>query len=223
MTSQRLLQIFIAFALLYCLLILTGNETVTWYLKPLLLPFLFYAVLKSEKFKTKKWLLAALLFSWIGDCILMFVHRDELYFIFGLVAFLVAHILLIVLFTKQDAVHESFKKPLFWVGFAFATAYLITMLSLLLPNLGDLKLPVMGYALTITIMLKTSLKGTFDWGENSKYLVLIGATFFVASDSILAINKFHSPLPLASFWIMLTYLTAQFYITNGILKLNQKK
>lgn len=222
-TSQRLLQIFIAFGIGYSILLLTGNNTLTWYLKPFLIPFLFYAVVKSEPFDTKKWLLLALFFSWIGDCILMFADKGELYFIFGLVAFLLAHILFIVLFTQQTLVSISFKKPLFWVGFVCATIYLISILSLLIPTLGDLKFPVTGYALTITIMLKTALKGTFDWQGNSKYMVLIGATFFVISDSILAINKFHSPVTAASFSIMITYLIAQFSITFGILKLNQKK
>ena len=221
-TSQRLLQSFTAFGILYCLLLLTGNETVTWYLKPLLLPFLFYAVAKNQSFKTRKWLLSALLFSWIGDCILLFADRGELYFILGLVAFLIAHILLIVLFTKQKSANQSFRKLLFWLGFAGATIYLAAMLSLLLPTLGDLTFPVIVYALIITIMLKTALKGTFDWNGKSKYIVLIGAALFVTSDSILAINKFHSPMPLASFWIMLTYLAAQFFITDGILKLNEK-
>lgn len=222
-TSQRLLQGFLVFGILYSLLLLTGNDAITWYLKPFLLPFLFYGVVKSEPFKTKKWLLSALLFSWIGDCILMFADKGELYFIFGLVAFLIAHIVLIVLFTKQKSEHKSFKKSFFWVGFACATLYLATMLSLLLPSLGDLRFPVTAYALTITIMLKTALKGTFDWNGNAKYMVLIGAVFFVASDSILAINKFYSPIDSASYSIMITYLIAQFCITDGILKLNTKK
>ena len=117
----------------------------------------------------------------------------------------------------------SFKKPLFWVGFTCATIYLAGILSILLPSLGDLTFPVIVYALTITIMLKTALKGSFDWNGNSKYLVLLGAAFFVASDSILAIDKFHSPIASASYSIMITYLIAQFYITSGILELNQKK
>ena len=67
-----------------------------------------------------------------------------------------------------------------------------------------------------------ALKGAFNWEGNSKYCVFIGAIFFVTSDSILAIDKFHEPIPLASFWIMITYLIAQFCITDGILKLNKK-
>ena len=70
-------------------------------------------------------------------------------------------------------------------------------------------------------MLVIALKGAFNWKNSSKYIVLLGAVFFVTSDSILAINKFHSPITLATFWIMLTYLIAQFCITYGILKLNK--
>ena len=62
LTSKRLLQGFVVFGILYSILLLSGNETLTWYLKPFLLPFLFYAVVKSEPFETKKWLLVALLY-----------------------------------------------------------------------------------------------------------------------------------------------------------------
>lgn len=221
--SQKSLQIFIAFGLLYALLLLTGNDVLTWYLKPLLLPFLFYAVVKTESFETKKWLLSALFLSWIGDCILLFSDKGELYFIFGLVAFLIAHILFIVLFTKQKSENKHFKNVLFWIGFMAVIGYLVSMLSILLPTLGDLKIPVCIYALTISIMLKMAIKGALSWKNNSKYLVLVGAIFFVASDSILALNKFHSPIASASYSIMITYLMAQFCITKGILDLNQKE
>ena len=222
-TSQKLLQFFLVFGLLYLILLLTGNDTVTWYLKPLLLPVLFYAVVKSEPFETKKWLLFALLFSWIGDCILLFADKGELYFIFGLIAFLIAHILFIRLFFRQKSEKKHSKNPLFWIGFIGVITYLVSMLMFLFPTLGGLKFPVGIYAMTISIMLVVALKGAFNWENNSKYIVLFGALFFVVSDSILAINKFHSPIPMATFWIMVTYLVAQFSITYGILKLNEKK
>ena len=222
-TSQRVLYVFAVFAVLYSALLLQGAATLTWYLKPFLLPFLLYAVVKSESFETQKWLLSALLFSWIGDCILLFASKGELYFIFGLVAFLIAHILFIVLFNKQKSAHNPVKSPLFWIGFIGVIAYLISMLSLLLPTLGDLKIPVSIYALTISVMLVAALKGAIRWEKKSKYLVLSGSVFFVVSDSILAIDKFYSPIESASYSIMITYLIAQFYITKGILELNRKE
>ena len=220
-TSQRLLQVFLIFGIVYSIFLLTGNDTLTWYLKPFLLPVLFYAVVKSDPFETKKWLLFALLFSWIGDCILMFADRGELYFIFGLITFLIAHILFIRLFFRQKSENKHSKNPLFWIGFIGIIIYLVSMFVFLFPTLGDLKFPVGIYAMTISIMLVIALKGAFNWKKSSKYIVLLGAVFFVTSDSILAINKFHSPITLATFWIMLTYLIAQFCITYGILKLNK--
>ncbi len=222
-TSQRLLQVFLVFGILYSTLLVTGNDTLTWYLKPLLLPILFYAVAKSDSFDTKKWLLLALLFSWIGDCILLFANKGALYFISGLVAFLIAHILFIVLFSKQKSKSNHRKSPIFWFGFVSILAYLVILLYILLPTLGDLKIPVCIYALTISIMLKMALKGIVNWDNKSKYTILIGAIFFVTSDSILALDKFHAPLPQASFWIMVTYIIAQFAITYGILKWNENK
>ncbi|MGV3697889.1 lysoplasmalogenase [Flavobacterium sp.] len=221
--SKKFLKYFAVFGMLYCILLLTGNDTLTWYLKPLLLPILFYAVVNSAHFETKKWLLAALLFCWIGDCVLLFTHKGELYFILGLVSFLIAHVLFIVLFIKQKSANQSFKKSLFWIGFVAATIYLATMLSFLLPSLGDLRFPVIAYALTITIMLKTALKGTFDWNGKSKHIVFLGAALFVLSDSLLAIDKFHTSFESASYFIMITYLMAQFFITSGMLELNAKK
>ncbi len=219
-TSQRLLYLYSVFAAIYLVLLLQGVDRLTWYLKPVLLPVLFYAVVKIDPFETKKWLLSALLFSWIGDCILLFSDKGELYFIFGLVAFLVAHIFFIRLFFGRKSEDNHSNNQLFWCGYFVIIIYLVGMLVLLLPTLGNLKMPVGIYAMTISIMLVQALKGAYNWEGKAKYLVLIGAAFFVTSDSILAINKFHTPIPLASFWIMLTYLVAQLYITSGILELN---
>jgi uncharacterized membrane protein YhhN len=59
---------------------------------------------------------------------------------------------------------------------------------------------------------------------NSKsYLfVLIGAMTFIASDSLIAINKFAFKIPLSDVWIMATYIIAQYLIVEGIL-LGRKK
>ncbi len=222
MNSQNFLKTFLGISGVYMLLIIIGHEDFAWYLKPFLLPFLFYAVAKSNPFETKKWLLAALLFSWIGDCMLLFADKGELYFIFGLISFLIAHILFIVLFVKQKAEVIHHKQTQYWFGFSFVLVYLFGMLSLLIPKLGDLKIPVGIYAMTISLMLIETIKGSFNWKDKSKYLVLVGAVFFVTSDSVLAINKFYSPVPNDSFWIMATYLIAQFCIVKGILKMNQK-
>jgi uncharacterized membrane protein YhhN len=89
------------------------------------------------------------------------------------------------------------------------------LVTILYPVLGDLKIPVMVYALVLTVMV---LQSIFRYGFTSSasfWNVCIGALFFLASDSLLAINKFLQPLPSASLLIMVTYMVAQYSITVG--------
>ena len=214
---------FIGFSLVYLLLILFGWETIAWFLKPFLLPFLILTVYLHERFSTKKVLITALTLSWIGDIILMFADKGELYFIAGLIAFLLSHISYIILFNKQLKIYLKNSKIIFWVGVTVIAIYLIVIMLLLLPSLGDLKIPVLLYALTISIMLLFALKGFLNWQKPANSYILIGAIVFVASDSLLAFDKFYAPLQYSSFLIMATYLLAQYLIVSGILKLNKKK
>ena len=220
MKSNSILNSFIGFSFIYLLIILFGREDIAWFLKPFLLPFLFVAVYLHERFASKKILLTALSFSWIGDIILMFSTKGELYFIGGLVAFLFSHIFYIIVFNKQLKVYLRKSKFIYWIGITVIIIYLAAIMLLLLPNLGELMLPVFAYALIISIMLLFALKG---WQKPANSYILIGAIIFVASDSILALNKFYATLQYSTFLIMLTYLTAQYLIVIGILKLNKKK
>ena len=51
--------------------------------------------------------------------------------------------------------------------------------------------------------------------KRSFAFIFVGALFFMVSDSLLAINKFMQPLPMASLTIMATYIVAQFLIVEG--------
>ena len=101
--------------------------------------------------------------------------------------------------------------------------YFFGMITTLGPKLGPLTVPVIVYAIVISSMLFFALKGSYQWAKIPYQSVLIGAILFIASDSILAFNKFYQAIPFASFLIMVTYLAAQYGIVWGILNLNQKK
>jgi uncharacterized membrane protein YhhN len=223
MKNKVALYIFISYSIFYLAMIALNQEEIARYLKPFLLPLLVVAVCLSEKFKTKTLLLTALTFSWIGDVILLFADKGEIYFILGLVAFLVSHVFYIVLFSKQTISKTISNKLSFVAGIALILLYFFGMITTLGPKLGSLTVPVVIYAIVISSMLFFALKGSFQWNTIPYQAVLVGALFFIASDSILAFNKFYEPIPYASFLIMITYLAAQFCIVWGILKLNQKK
>lgn len=222
MQPSLLLKTFIGFTIIYLAIQFLNLEGFDIYMKPILLPILMGAVILSESFSTKKILLTALTFSWIGDIILLFTDRGELYFIFGLVAFLISHLVYIALFSKQQNTRTNDNKALFLIGVLAILAYFVFMIDTLFPKLGPLKIPVLVYAIVITTMLFFAFKGSLKWAIPANNYILIGAIIFVSSDSILAFNKFYAPIEHTSFYIMATYCLAQYLIVAGILKLNSK-
>ena len=188
-----------------------GNVQIT--VKPLLMPSLAAYFLFSVKQKNKLAFLViiALLFSWIGDVMLMFVELKSIYFILGLVAFLLAHIAYILIFNKSS---QDFKPKIFTYSTGFLlTLYGILLILLMWPGLGDLMIPVIIYTAIIMTMGITAL---FRKASGAS-LVLIGAMLFIASDSLLALNKFYQAFAAAGFWVMLTYILAQYFIVIGMI------
>lgn len=222
MRNSSFFKIYLAFSIVYLIILLSGYERFDLFLKPILIPIIGFGAYFYRKFPTQNILLAGLLLSWLGDVILLFTDLGEIYFILGLVFFLIAHIVYCVLFNKQKRIRKRQNKPLFIFGSILIALYLIGMVSVLMPYLGELEIPVSVYASVISVMLLFAFNGFLVWEKPGNQLVFLGAFFFIVSDSILAVNKFYAPIPKSSFFIMLTYLLAQYLIVVGILKLNPK-
>jgi uncharacterized membrane protein YhhN len=213
-------KIFTGFSSIYLLLLFLGYENLDLYLKPVLIPLLGLGVYYFEKFPSKKILLTALLFSWIGDVLLLFSYKAEIYFILGLASFLLSHLFYCVLFLKQNNIVNKLNTFKYTGGCVAIVLYLIGMFTVLLPVLGDLKIPVIIYAIVISAMLLFAFRGYLIWDKKGTHYVFAGAIIFVISDSILAVNKFYCPIEKSSFFIMITYLVAQYLIATGVLMLN---
>lgn len=216
-------KIYIVFSILYLIVLFTGHENLDLYLKPALIPLLGFGVYFHRKFPSRKILLNALLFSWIGDVILLFADIAEIYFILGLLSFLIAHLSYCVLFNKQITGEIQINKILFAVGSLIIACYLTGIILVLIPNLGELEIPVIVYAAVISTMLLFAFNGYLIWKKPGALYIFLGAVSFVVSDSILALDKFHAPIEKSSFFIMLTYLVAQYLIVVGIIRLNTQK
>lgn len=183
--------------------------------KPFLMTFLvLFFIRETGAIKTdlKKFIVAALVFSWLGDLLLMFETRNENYFIFGLVAFLTAHIFYILFFEKI-ILAETLKKQ-YWI-FLPVMIYYVILISVLSPALEDMKWPVRIYGIVISYMLIKALQT--GWIKDKKTVVCLisGASLFVISDTLLALNKFYQPFAYAGIFIMLTYGIAQLLIAVG--------
>lgn len=223
MRNAVFFKIYIVFSILYLIVLFTGHENLDLYLKPALIPLLGFGVYFHPKFLSRRILLNALIFSWIGDLILIFADIAEIYFILGLVSFLIAHITYCVLFNKQIIGEIQINKVLFGLGSLVIAFYLTAIILVLMPNLGDLKIPVIVYAAVISTMLLFAFNGYLIWKKPGALYIFLGAITFVISDSILAFDKFHAPIEKSSFFIMLSYLVAQYLIVVGIIRLNAQK
>jgi uncharacterized membrane protein YhhN len=193
-------------------------ETLHFIAKPLLIPVLLLLLaLTKSSLPCKNLLLIGLFFSWMGDVFLLFENQNNLFFIFGLASFLTTHIFYAVYFLRIKSANASLlkKQPIL---IALVLGYGITLVWQLYPHLNDLKLPVIIYAAVICTMLLCSLHIFLQVNRKSGIYFLMGASFFVISDSLLAINKFYQPFAHAGILIMLTYCTAQYFIVQGFIK-----
>lgn len=198
--------------------IATGITSLHYFAKPLLIPLLILLLIFSKTVAPHKILLVTgLIFSWLGDMFLLFENSNALFFIFGLVCFLITHIFYIIYFNKikSDKPSLLFKQPLSAI---FVIGYGIFLVWLLFPYLAELKIPVMVYALVICTMLLCSIHIFYKVNTPANRYYLTGAFLFVLSDSILALNKFYFSFTLAGVFIMLTYCAAQYFIVRGFIK-----
>lgn len=191
--------------------------------KPLLMPVLIGIFMLSvdKNFKLKNTFVIALLFSCLGDVALMFVPQNENFFLLGLAAFLITHILYIIAFVKIGNKAGFVKRtPL---ALTPLIIYFVALIAWLYPHLiSDLKIPVVVYALTIALMVVFALNNYRSIPDKAFWNHLMGATLFVLSDSLIAINAFIQPIAFAGVFIMILYVAGQYLITKGFVVFSKK-
>ncbi len=199
-------------------------QWVKYLAKPLLMPILIFWLIKTMNYKLnlfQQLIAAGLILSCFGDVFLMF-DQAEL-FIWGLGSFFITHILYIVGFIQSNKnSHTPWSARLFFalpfVGLTYIFIQILSPYILSSDEHQALLIPVVCYASIIAIMGITAAWRISIFNKDSYNYILYGALLFVASDSMIAINKFISPLPWASILIMVTYMTAQFLIVKGSMR-----
>lgn len=157
-------------------------------------------------------IVAGLFFSLFGDVLLI----NSKGFLAGLISFFIAHVFYIAAFIQNKSLDTILYLPtaLPFLIFAFL------ILTLIYSGLHKLKVPVILYLLVIVIM---------GWQALNQYIVdssvfhlsaVIGASLFMISDSLIAINKFKKPIKHERLAIMSTYYLGQWLIALSVLGLN---
>ena len=191
------------------------NSILQFIFKPLIIPVVIGYFDSQVNDITKgfnKWIVFALIFSWIGDVLLMFQDKKDIFFLLGLSSFLLAHIFYIIYFHKARLRDNVKSNP--WL-LVIVVVYYGALISFLSPYLGDMKLPVRIYGIVISFMFMLALHMLFIKNKLAGKWMMIGALLFVLSDSLLAINKFYQTFEFAGILIILTYALAQFFIVKG--------
>jgi len=154
-------------------------------------------------------------FSMIGDICLM-LPREQ--FIGGLVAFLLGHVCYIVGFNFQAPPINVV--TLFMVAGVVLVAWAVIRplrAGLLAKGQKPLLQPVQIYAGVISLMLLSALVTLerSDWDTTAAILASLGAASFFLSDTLLAWNRFVTPISQASLKVRVTYHLGQILIALG--------
>ena len=197
--------------------------------KPLLMLLMMFWYAKSST-KPLKILLYALFFSFLGDVFLMFLQLSEHFFLSVLSAFLVTHILYIIIFVKYvDQEKKSIlrRRPHLMLPFVLYGLSLISYLySIATPKFIEMQIPVIVYASVIMVMVITAIARYEKVPQKSFSWVLVGALLFMFSDTLIALNNFSSFFDeikyVARISIMILYFFGQFLIVKGLLKTEEE-
>lgn len=181
---------------------------------------LHYLVNRQFQEIFSKSLVLALIFSCAGDTLLMFQGKDGNFFMFGLGAFLVAHIFYMLAYRQHQSSDRSNElQGLQKIRYAFPVVLSGTgLIVILYGRLDGMKIPVLIYAVVLTAMVLAALFRFGKTTSSSFAMVFGGAILFMISDSLIAINKFLESLSHAGLWIMITYIVAQYLIVTGLMK-----
>ena len=175
---------------------------------------------KNIEGKAVRFAFVAFLFSLFGDSFLMFTEKAMTFFLSGLASFLVAQIFYILLFHRTIKISGG--EPFLRKNLLYLNGYIMYGFSIytLLFNHLDivLKIAVFVYMVALLGMSAMALNRYKAVNSKSFFLVFAGSVLFVISDSLIAIDKFLTPIPNERTFIMSTYIAAQYLIVRGILK-----
>lgn len=157
----------------------------------------------------RRWILVGLVFSLGGDVALMWPQAG---FLPGLVSFLIAHLAYIAAFSRPLRFGA---RPWVFVLYGVVAVAILSQLWSDVP--GGLRAPVIGYVVCLACM---AAQAAAWWrsapGSRQALFAAVGGALFMVSDSLLAINKFATPLPASALWVLSTYWVAQLCIAASL-------
>lgn len=216
------MYIWLALALLFALLevvAVSKNLPKLEYLaKPAVMVSLFlWLYLRTGLQGNTLWFGLGIVFSLLGD-VLLITSLDRM-FLFGLTAFLFAHIFYITGLWQELQMISA------W-SFVLAAFIAINVGRLLRRIIGEMRakgenklvIPAIGYGTVISAMLYTAMSTIYDpnWKTSAAFFVSAGALLFYISDVVLAWMKFVAPIKNGKIWSIALYQLGQIGLIAGV-------
>lgn len=235
MLKRRLITLIVLTAVVHLATLSADREWLNWMFK--LLPMVLIIVLAVTSPGNgrrggvyRRLIVAGLVFSIGGDAFLLL--PDDPWFVYGLGSFLIGHLFYVAAMATRwlapvertgEAAARN-RQEGFAIGFTagiMIVAYSLTMGSRFH---GSIMADESQSGLWIPVVVYIAVIGAMGWSAimTRNVLAIVGALLFMASDSILAWNKFVSEVPFSGILIMSTYFAAQLFIASSIAGGEQK-
>lgn len=163
------------------------------------------------------WFLLALLFSLAGDIFLLFSMRV---FLLGLYAFFISHVFFIIGFNQiPPTLAQVLIGGAIVIILTLAVGFLIQAKIAHKPELQKFRIPIIAYSIVLSSMAVSAGLSLFkaQYPVGAACLALVGGLLFLASDSMLAYNRFVKRFRAAPLLVIMTYHLAQFALILGYL------
>jgi len=164
------------------------------------------------------WFGIGIVFSLVGDVLLMI--SLERMFMFGLIAFLFAHVAYLFGFQNELMEVNAWSVLLIVILSVSAVRVMRRIVSAIRAK-GQTRLatPVIVYSTVITVMLYAAMItiSNPEWTTRASFFVSVGAFLFYISDLILAWNKFVSPIKNGRILNIAAYHLGQIGLIAGVI------
>lgn len=205
------LAIFVFVSALHLVFCFLEKEKLRKYTKCLLMPLLMAYVIQIQFSSFEYSLIIALFIGFLGDLFLIF-KDNKVAFVAGLSSFLIGHLfyLKIIISLLGYSSQLIIAVVILLIGCLFGYKFIKKITK-------NLTVPVLLYTFILLFEAYLALLLVIDNASLASFLVLGGVILFNISDAILAFTLFIKDFPKRDFYIMLSYILAQGFLTLGIL------
>ena len=113
----------------------------------------------------------------------------------------------------------NFLKRFSWSSFIKSAIPFVVLFMFILwitkDNLGEMLVPVLVYGLAISSFGSVALINYLQEKSTANNWLLLGALFFIASDSLIALNNFHEAKHQFNISIIVLYIISQYLIVKA--------